>query len=87
MFDLREDLLSKIKDGTEFNVKIPAMGKEPVKVRVNYISVMGDFANWRATKAKGDFDMKTFEVCAVPVEKVEGLRAGMSAVFDWKKLK
>ncbi len=87
VFNLREDLLSKIKDGTEFNVKIPAMGKEPVKVRVNYISVMGDFANWRATKAKGDFDMKTFEVRAVPVEKVEGLRAGMSAVFDWKKLK
>ncbi len=87
VFNLREDLLSKIKDGTEFNVKIPAMGKEPVKVRVNYISVMGDFANWRATKAKGDFDMKTFEVRAVPVDKVEGLRAGMSAVFDWKKLK
>ncbi len=87
VFNLREDLLSKIKDGTEFNVKIPAMGKEPIKVRVNYISVMGDFANWRATKAKGDFDMKTFEVRAVPVEKVEGLRAGMSAVFDWKKLK
>ena len=87
VFNLREDLLTKIKDGTEFNVKIPAMGKEPIKVRVNYISVMGDFANWRATKAKGDFDMKTFEVRAVPVEKVEGLRAGMSAVFDWKKLK
>lgn len=87
VFNLREDLLAKIKDGTEFSVKIPAIGKEPVKVRVNYISVMGDFANWRATKAKGDFDMKTFEVRAVPVEKVEGLRAGMSAVFDWKKLK
>ena len=87
VFNLREDLLAKIKDGTEFNVKIPAIGKEPVKVRVNYISVMGDFANWRATKAKGDFDMKTFEVRVVPVEKVDGLRAGMSAVFDWKKLK
>lgn len=87
VFNLREDLLAKIKDGTEFSVKIPAIGKEPVKVRVNYISVMGDFANWRATKAKGDFDMKTFEVRAVPVEKVDGLRAGMSAVFDWKKLK
>ncbi len=87
VFNLREDLLAKIKDGTEFNVKIPAIGKEPVKVRVNYISVMGDFANWRATKAKGDFDMKTFEVRAIPVEKVDGLRAGMSAVFDWKKLK
>ena len=86
-FNLREDLLPKIKVGTEFDVKIPAISKEPVKVRVNYISVLGNFATWRATKAKGDFDMKTFEVRAVPVEKIKDLRAGMSAIFDWKKIK
>lgn len=86
-FNLREDLLTKIKNGTEIDVTIPALGKKPVKVRVNYISALGNFANWRATKAKGDFDMKTFEVRAVPVEKVENLRAGMSAIFDWKKIK
>lgn len=86
-FHLREDLLSKIKNGTQFNVEIPAIGKQPIAVKVNYISVLGDFATWRATKAKGDFDMKTFEVRAVPVEPVENLRAGMSAIFDWKKIK
>ncbi len=86
-FNLREDLLSKIKVGTEIDVTIPAIGKESVKVKVNYISVLGNFATWRATKAKGDFDMKTFEVRAVPVEPIKDLRAGMSAVFDWKKLK
>lgn len=86
-FNLREDLLSKIKNGTEFDVNIPALGENPVKVKVNYISVMGNFANWRATKAKGDFDMKTFEVRAVPVEPQNDLRAGMSATFDWKKIK
>ena len=86
-FNLREDLLSKIKVGTEFDVQIPAIGKKPVKVRVNYISVLGNFATWRATKAKGDFDMKTFEVRAIPTEPVENLRAGMSAIFDWKKIK
>ena len=48
---------------------------------------MGDFATWRATKAKGDFDLKTFEVRAVPTEPQSDLRAGMSAVFDWNKLK
>ncbi len=85
-FNLREDLLSKIKNGTEFSVKIPAIGENPVKVKVNYISALGNFATWRATKAKGDFDMKTFEVRAVPVEKVKDLRAGMSAIFDWKKI-
>jgi len=31
--------------------------------------------------------MKTFEVHAVPVEKAEGLRPGMSALVDWKKVK
>ncbi len=86
-FNLREDLLSKIKNGTEFDVNIPALGENPVKVKVNYISVMGNFANWRATKAKGDFDMKTFEVRAVPLEPQNDLRAGMSATFDWKKIK
>ena len=86
-FNLREDLLSKIKNGTEIYVTIPAIGKEPIKVKVNYISALGNFATWRATKAKGDFDMKTFEVRAVPTEKVENLRAGMSAIFDWKKIK
>lgn len=86
-FNLREDLLSKIKNGTQFDVQIPAIGNEKISVKVNYISVLGDFATWRATKAKGDFDMKTFEVRAVPVEPVENLRAGMSAIFDWKKVK
>ncbi len=86
-FNLREDLLTKIKNGTELNVKIPAVGKDTIKFRVNYISVMGNFATWRATKAKGDFDMKTFEVRAIPVEPINDLRAGMSALFDWKKIK
>ena len=86
-FNIREDLLPKIKIGTEFKVQIPAIGKDLVNVRVNYISVLGNFATWRATKAKGDFDLKTFEVRAVPTEHVDGLRAGMSAIFDYKKLK
>lgn len=86
-FNLREDLLSKIKNGTEFDVTLPALGEQPIRVKVNYISVMGNFANWRATKAKGDFDMKTFEVRAIPVEPQKDIRAGMSAIFDWKKLK
>lgn len=86
-FNLREDLLSKVKNGTELDVNIPAVGDKPVNVKVNYISVMGNFANWRATKAKGEFDMKTFEVRAIPIEPQNDLRAGMSATFDWKKLK
>jgi len=87
VLNLREDLLSKIRMGTEFDVRIPALGSDLVKVKVNYISALGNFATWRATKIRGDFDMKTFEVRAVPIKKVDGLRAGMTAVVDWNKVK
>lgn len=86
-FNMREDLLSKIKMNKELTVIIPALSNQKIKVKVNYISVLGNFATWRATKAKGDFDMKTFEVRAVPVEVNPDLRAGMSAIMDWKKIK
>lgn len=86
-FNIREDMLTKLPMGKEFEVVIPAISKNPIKVKINYISAMGNFATWRATRMKGDFDMKTFEVHAVPIQKVSGLRAGMSAVFDWNKVK
>ena len=86
-FNMREDLLSKIKMNKELTVIIPALSDQKLKVKVNYISVLGNFATWRATKAKGDFDMKTFEVRAVPLEPNTDLRAGMSAIMDWKKIK
>lgn len=87
VFNLREDLLSKIRMGSEFDVKIPAISKDLVRVKVNYISALGNFATWRATKIRGDFDMKTFEVRAVPINNVDGLRAGMTVVVDWNKVK
>ena len=87
VLNLREDMLSKIRMGSEFDVRIPALGKDLVRVKVNYISALGNFATWRATRIRGDFDMKTFEVRAVPVNKIDGLRAGMTAVVDWNKVK
>lgn len=86
-FNLREDLLASIKKGSVFNAKFPALGDKVLKLKVSYINVLGSFATWNATKTTGDFDMKTFEVRAIPVEKVEGLRPGMSALVDWKKVK
>ena len=87
VFNLREDMLPKIKMGTEFFVKVPAIGKTPIKVKVDYISAMGNFATWRATKIRGDFDLKTFEIHAKPVEANSDLRAGMSVIADWNKIK
>ncbi len=87
VFNVREDMLKKIKMGTIVKVKIPAIGNDKYEFKVNYISVLGNFATWKATRAKGEFDMKTFEVRMVPVKKIDGLRAGMSVLADWKKIK
>jgi HlyD family secretion protein len=86
-FNLREDLLASIQKGSEFTSKIPALGKKEVNLRVTYINALGSFATWNATKTTGDFDMKTFEVRAIPTEKLEGLRPGMSVLVNWKKVK
>lgn len=40
---------------------------------------MGDFANWRPTNQKGEFDIKTFEIRLKPLQKIYELRPGMTA--------
>ncbi|MCX6304250.1 MAG: efflux RND transporter periplasmic adaptor subunit [Bacteroidetes bacterium] len=85
-FNLREDLLASIKPGSEFEAKFPALGNRNIMLKVTYIHPLGNFATWNATKTSGDFDMKTFEVHARPVNPVEGLRPGMSALVNWKKV-
>jgi HlyD family secretion protein len=86
-FNLREDLLSSVKKGSTFNARFPALGMKEVLLKVNYINTLGEFATWNATKTSGDFDMKTFEVHAAPIEKTEGLRPGMSALVNWDAVK
>jgi HlyD family secretion protein len=82
-FNLREDLLAGLKIGDTFDVTIPAFSNKVVRVRVTMINVQGQYATWRATRATGDFDLRTFEVRAVPAEPLEGLRPGMSAIAAW----
>jgi HlyD family secretion protein len=86
-FNLREDLLAAIKMGSIFSAKFPALNNKTVMLKVSYIHPLGTFATWNATKTSGDFDMKTFEVHARPLETIEGLRPGMSALVDWKEVK
>jgi len=86
-FNLREDLLSSIHKGSTFKARFPALKVKEVLLKVSYINSLGEFATWNATKTSGDFDMKTFEVHAVPVEKVEGLRPGMSALVNWDEVR
>jgi HlyD family secretion protein len=86
-FNLREDLLASIRKGSVFKAKLPALGNKEIRLKVTYINALGSFATWNATKTTGDFDMKTFEVHAVPVGNVEGLRPGMSALVNWSEVK
>ena len=79
-FNIREDQLNGMQVGTEFMAFVPAFNKD-VKMKVYHLKDQGSFAVWKATKANGQYDLKTFEVKARPVEKMEGLRPGMSLVI------
>ena len=79
-FNIREDQLNGMQVGTEFMAFVPAFNKD-VKMKVYHLKDQGSFAVWKATKANGQYDLKTFEVKARPVEKLEGLRPGMSLVI------
>src|SRR5437588_1919909 len=82
-FDLREDLMKTLKVGDRFDVPIPALSNRRITVEAKLIATKGEYASWRATRATGDFDLRTFSIRAYPVEKVPELRPGMSAYMDW----
>jgi HlyD family secretion protein len=83
-FDLREDLVKTLKVGDRFDVRIPALGDRSITVEVKLIATKGEYASWRATRATGDFDLRTFSIRAYPVTPVPELRPGMSAYLDWR---
>lgn len=79
-FNIREDQLSGMKIGDEVETYIPAFDKT-LKMKAYYMKDQGSYAVWKATKANGRYDLKTFEVKARPIEKLEGLRPGMSVII------
>ena len=81
-FSIREDLLSHVKVGNEVKAFVPALDNQEITLKVYYMKDMGTYAAWKATKTTGQYDAKTFEVRARPVQPVEGLRPGMSVI--WK---
>lgn len=80
-FSVREDLLNGLKVGDVVEVNIPALGKQTYKAQVTYLRAMASYATWRATKNNGQYDVKSFDVKLVPVEKIENLRPGMTAII------
>mgnify|MGYP000598964140 CR=1 FL=1 len=81
-FNVREDLLKNLTMGAEFEAVVPALDNKTVRLKVYYLKDLGTYAAWKATKTTGQFDLKTFEVKASPMEKVENLRPGMSVIIN-----
>lgn len=84
-FDLREDLIKSVKVGDILEVQVPALGNRRVAVKVELVATQGEYASWSATRATGDFDLRTFSVRAYPLEKIPQLRPGMSAFMYWPR--
>ena len=84
-FNVREDLLENLTMGAEVQAIIPALENKEVTLKVFYIRDMGSYAVWRATKVTGQYNAKTFQVKARPVEPVDNLRPGMSVLLKRDK--
>ncbi|MGP2764210.1 HlyD family secretion protein [Serratia marcescens] len=85
VFNLREDILAHVRKGDKVKLRVPALKDKMIETEVRYIAPLGDYATKRATRATGDFDLKTFEVRLYPSQPVDGLRPGMSTLWQWKE--
>ncbi len=79
-FNVREDQLRGMKTGDTFTAYSPAFNKD-IRMKVYYMKDQGSYAVWKATKSNGQYDLKTFEVKARPIDKTDGLRPGMSLII------
>ena len=79
-FNVREDQLNGLEVGKTFTAFVPAFNKD-IQMKVYYMKDQGSYAVWKATKSNGQYDLKTFEVKARPVDKLDGLRPGMSLII------
>jgi len=79
-FNVREDLLGDMAVGSTIHAFVPAFNKD-MDFKVYYLKDQGTYATWKATKANGQYDLKTFEVKARPVKALDGLRPGMSVII------
>ena len=80
---LRENELHGLQAGQQLVGRLPALDGRALRFRVEYISPQGEFATWRATRQSSGFDVHSFEVRLRPAEPADGLRPGMSVLFDW----
>lgn len=82
-FSVREDQYRDLKIGSTVRGDVPALGVKGAAFRVTAISPQGEFATWRSTRQSSGYDVRSFQVKAKPARPIEGLRPGMSVLFDW----
>ncbi|MDN3618903.1 efflux RND transporter periplasmic adaptor subunit [Polaribacter undariae] len=85
ILNIKETSLFNFKKESVFEATIPALNNKKVQFKIYYVAALGDYATWSATKATGDFDIRTFEIKAMPVEKEVELRPGMSILIDYSQ--
>ena len=84
VFNLREDIPAHAQRRQGQTAGAGAEGQND-RHRSALHRAAGDYATKRATRATGDFDLKTFEVRLYPSQPVDGLRPGMSTLWQWKE--
>lgn len=84
-FNIKENLLPKIKIGSVLKAFVPGVDGY-VDLKVDYMAVQAEYATWSATRTKGDFDIRTFEVKARPQSRIPGLRPGMTVTVNWDEI-
>lgn len=80
VFNIREDRLGSIKQGSLVKAYSPTLNKE-FSLRVYYLKGTDEYATWKATKPDKGYDYKTFEVRARPTSATPELRPGMLLVL------
>lgn len=83
VFNIPETLLPQLSRGKRFMAKVPALGRL-VELEVESVAVEADFATQSATSARGDFDIRTFEVKMQPLDSLP-LLAGMTLIIELEK--
>ena len=83
-FNIREDFLRDYNIGDTANAYIPALDRH-VGIEIYFMKDLGTYAVWRATRTTGEYDVRTFEVRARPLEKIDGFYPGMSVLMNEKE--
>lgn len=80
-FNVREKDYQRLQEGDTVKAIIPALGEQEISLKVTSAKDLGSFAAWKSSKVKGEYDSKTFEVKAIPTQKIKGVVAGMTVIL------